>query len=186
MSKFQNDISAKEVWEDDLVKEDEISQDSYPSLMNLSAAFIYQFSLRPISPKPPEYVYIPLSCFEDFTKPTTDLDVFISQWNMAWESAQIRFDLFEEQLPHELKWLKDFKNENIYLVPNCGTKYYAYSPLFHLLPFRLLKKYNLPLLHKGYWPHNLRRWYYELFMPSDFEFKLSHAFAQHLWLCLII
>ena len=176
MNKPQNDLLAKKVWKNDLVKENEITQDNYPNLMNLSAAFFYEFAPRPILPKPPEYIYIPLS-----SEPTIDLDVFMSQWNTAWESAQIRLDLFEEDLPNNLEWLKKYKNENIYLIPNYGTKYYAYSSLFHLLPVRLLKKYNFPLLRDGHWPHNLRKWYYDSCMPSDFEHRLSHAFAQHLW-----
>ena len=182
MNKLKNDdvIVAKRVWEQDLVNEDEISQDSYPCLMNISAAFFLQCAPRPISPKPPEYIHIPLSCSESTIKPI-NLDVFISQWNIAWESAQIRFDLFKEDLPSNMEWIEDYKTENIYLIPNYGTKYYTYSSLFHLLPVKLLKKYQLPLLDKGHWPYTLRRWYYDQCMPSDFRNKLSYAFAQHLW-----
>jgi hypothetical protein len=162
-----------------LAQPDELTRDVFPRLGNISAAFFFQFLPIPVNPlSAPEYVYIPT------TPRDIGEEVFIGEWNMAWESGPLRKQMFHEfrRIPRKLKWTTKFKETDLRFVPlenNC--RYPGYAPLYHLLPLKTLRKFGLPALKKGHWP-TLGGWrgYHEI-MPPDFEDRLSDAFSYHVW-----
>ena len=80
-------ITEEDIWRDELQVE---SPDpvEYPALYNISSGFIFQFQAIPKLVKSPEYVYIPERLY--LTRRWTEVDVFVSKWNISWESAQAR------------------------------------------------------------------------------------------------
>ncbi|ASR49528.1 hypothetical protein B4V02_23990 [Paenibacillus kribbensis] len=170
-------IIERQLLESDLTK----SANEYsPTLRNISSAFIFQYVLVPDEAKNPEYVYIPEEYYSK--EQTIELDGFISQWNMTWEMGQIRNLFHEQDIPKNLSWLKRFREENIYLIPELKkNRFYAYSPLYHLLPARILIAFGLPLLRSGIWPYSQRNWTIERNLPMDFDLRLAKAFAYYVW-----
>ncbi|PUA37649.1 hypothetical protein C8Z91_20145 [Paenibacillus elgii] len=151
-----------------------------PILRNLSSAFFFEYVLVPNEVKNPEYVYISEEYYDKANRDKFEL--FISNWNLSWEMGQIRSLLYEHDIPEELLWLKRYREENIYLIPELKkNRYYAYSPLYHLLPTRILTAFGLPLLRPGIWPHSLRHFYIDQNLPIDFDLRLSKAFAYYIW-----
>jgi hypothetical protein len=164
-----------------IVNETEICEEDYPRLDHFSTAYFYDFTPIPAEKKSPEYVYYRINQ----NKSGTDdkLFVFVAQWNWLWEAGHLRYDFFAdtEKIPKELEWLKRYKEHNIYLLPqNYSHKYYTHSPLFHLLPKKVLKYFGLPLFKKGAWPYTTPFLNDQLF-PADFNNRLSKAFSYHIW-----
>jgi len=157
--------------------------DVFPQLYNISAAFFYRFLPRPVHRRAPEYVYVPTAGEgQDAQDATRSTLLHTAEWNMTWEAGRLRQDMFAEKLPSRLQWLRDYEEENIYLVPRVWEHhYYAYTPLFHLLPQDTLTRHGLPLLKKGIWPHMRRDWVIDRLIPEDFDTRLSSAFASHVW-----
>jgi len=90
--------------------------------------------------------------------------------------------MFEDSIPTKLKWLEKFNEVNLYLLPDTQKpKYDAYLPLYHLLPQRTLQNFNLPLFKRGIWPPMRYTHSTVPFMQTDFESRLSEAFAHHIW-----
>jgi len=177
----------EEIRKDNLLDEKEFNRDEFPMLRNLSTAFMYKFVARPQKEMLPEYVYVD-NYYDNYKKKrNTELHVAISQWNIFWEAGQLRYDFFQEDLPKSLKWLKKFRNRNIYLLPyKPNNRYYTYEPLFHLLPLKTRKYFNLPLVKEGIWPFTCDfNFYTNALLPSNFDNKLSQAFAYHIWPLLI-
>lgn len=177
----------EEIRKDNLLDEKEFNRDEFPILRNLSTAFMYQFVARPQEEMLPEYVYVD-NYYDNYKKKrNTELHLAISQWNIFWEAGQLRYDFFKEDLPKSLKWLKRFRNRNIYLLPyKPNNRYYTYEPLFHLLPLKTRKYFNLPLVKEGIWPFTCDfNFYTNNLLPSNFDNKLSQAFAYHIWPLLI-
>lgn len=173
------EITEEDIWEDELLVESPSPED-YPGLQNISSAFIFQFQAIPKSIKNPEYVYIPEKLYS--ARKWTEIDVFVSKWNISWESAQVRHILFDNEIPIELEWLKKYHDQNIYLIPKLKRhQYYAYLPIYHILPTRILQYYGLPILKKGNWPHSLRSLIVEEKLPKDFDTRVSKAFATYIW-----
>lgn len=112
----------------------------------------------------------------------TDINVFVSQWNSSWEAGRFRFDMYEDDIPNSLKWLHQYKSNNIYLLPKFPIKnYFLYSTIYHLLPKHILEYNRLPLLKRGNWPHSIVfPQYYEI-LPKDFDNRLSKAFSFYIW-----
>jgi hypothetical protein len=165
-----------------IAKGDELSPEWFPDLQSISPAFIYQMLPHPLSLKSPEYAYVPQNLKDGKRNSSIEVQLAVSQWNLAWEAGQLRYEMFEEKLPEELKWLEKFADKNIYLLPRThGHRYYSYVPLFHLLPRRTLNRFRLPLLKRGTWPHITEWGFIEGFLPSDFDLRLSRAFACHIW-----
>lgn len=172
-------ITEEDIWRDELQVE---SPDpvEYPALYNISSGFIFQFQAIPKLVKSPEYVYIPERLY--LTRRWTEVDLFVSKWNISWESAQARHMLFEKDVPKELEWLKKFQEHNVYLIPKLREhQYYAYLPIYHMLPPRILQYFGLPLLKRGNWPHSLRNQITEKRLPKDFDYRVSRAFATYIW-----
>ena len=127
----------------------------------------------------PEYVYVD-NYYDNYKKNrNTELHVAISQWNIFWEAGQLRYDFFQEDLPKSLKWLKKFRNRNIYLLPYTpNNRYYTYEPLFHLLPLKTRKYFKLPLVKEGIWPFTCDfNFYANNLLPSKKKEELEQETA---------
>lgn len=162
---------------------DDLSPDVFPSLDNLSSAFLFRFLPIPHDRRSPEFLYVPalgrgMAQGEENTKIT----LFIAQWNTCWESGQLRHEMFDDDVPKSLLWLRENADHNIYLLPRAETHcYYAYAPLFHMLPGRLLDRYGLPPFRRGLWPHTMEDAWREHLIATDFDERLSAAFADFVW-----
>ncbi|GKS12942.1 hypothetical protein YDYSY3_39420 [Paenibacillus chitinolyticus] len=166
----------RDIWENEILIS---SEEHSPCLRNISSAFELPYVLVPNSVKTPEYIYINETYFQSNT---LELEGFISQWNATWEMGQLRNPFHEDHIPQQLKWLLRYQQENVYLVPELTrNRYYAYLPLLHLLPSIILKAYGLPLMKPGIWPHLVRNWIVEENLASDFDSRLSKAFAHYVW-----
>jgi hypothetical protein len=165
----------------ELASGDELDPDIFPQLYNISSAFLYQYIFRPLSESPPEFVYVPFQAHEV----TTEEDLAFHKWNMCWEEGQLRGELFEDELPAQLKWLKKFEGANLYLLPDTKPRYEAYIPLYHLLPQRRLEYFSLPFFKKGIWPIGFSNHWRASLLTNNFESQLSKAFADHIWPLLI-
>jgi hypothetical protein len=170
--------------EQQLATGEQLNPEIFPQLYNLSAGFIFRFVYRPTSITCPEFVYVP------FEIHGTELDeehwakyeLLVCQWNYLWETSQLRYEFFQDDLPAQLSWLTKFSNSNLYLLPHTEkTRYDAYIPLFHLLPQRTLQKYRLPMLRRGIWPSIGYTHHAVPLLQADFEDRLSNAFAHHVW-----
>lgn len=160
-------------------------RDEFPFLLNMSAAFMYQFLPSPKKKLNPEFVYIAApkgGLFKTKTTKRMVFEVFITEWNMAWEANALREKIMYDKLPKSLEILKRYKDKNIFILPifSC-QRYEAYSPLLHLLPLKTCERFGLPTIRKGLWPHMMHHWYYDELLPKDFDLKLSQAFAFHVW-----
>jgi hypothetical protein len=171
----------KRILLDQLASGEELAPENYPRLFNLSTAFEYQYIFRPRVKKTPEFVYVPFCSHPD----TTNEDIFIHQWDMFWEAGHLREKFFEKKLPQSLSCLKRFDEANLYLLPNTKPRYEAYTPLYHLLPKRLLEQYSLPLIKSGIWPIGFGEEWILRLLNENFEQQLSKAFAHHVWPLLI-
>jgi len=170
----------------ELASGDDLDLDMFPQLYNISSAFFFQYLPHPLSSNLPEFVYVPLKTRQKKGGSYwTDCHVALHKWNISWEAGQLRHELFEDELPAQLKWLERFEDTNIYLLPDTNPRYDAYLPLYHLLPQRTLQNFNLPLLKKGIWPPTGFSHLTSLLLPSNFENQLSEAFAHHVWPLLI-
>jgi hypothetical protein len=178
--KIKDDMALQE-YDSLIATGEELTPEQYPQLYNLSAAFVYQFLPIPKQRVLPEYVYLE-AYPERISMQQAEFCLAISDWNIAWEASQLRHDMFNEELPTELGWLRQFDNQNIYLPKTSHHRYYTYSPLFHLLPKKTLDKFGLPLLKNGKWPF-LIRWTSDIdkLLLRNFDARLSRAFAYHIW-----
>jgi hypothetical protein len=164
---------------------DDLEPEKFPKLGNISSAFVFQFIPRPVEIKPPEFVYVPYQCKAMREDAELKIELTMANWGMTWEAAQLRHNFISDLdgLPDELSWLKNHEGDNIYLLPKGGpfSKYYAYCPLYHLLPQPLLKSYGLPALKGGLWPYMTSHFGRERELPLDFADRLATAFAHYIW-----
>jgi hypothetical protein len=170
-----------------IAKEDDLDPDVFPELYNLSPAFLFSLIPYPEKREQPEYVYMDVPIWRKRKKESeADLLVKIHEWNFAWEAGQLRYDMFGRKLPQGLKWLKRFRNQNIYLLPKTSFYHYeSHAPLYHLLPRKTLDRFSLPVLKKGLWPPSIPWGDYDEILPRDFDNRLSSAFAHHIWPLLV-
>lgn len=162
-----------------LARTDELTPDIFPRLGNISAAFFFQFLPIPVNPlSPPEYVYVPT------TPRDIRAEVFIGEWNMAWESGPLRNQMFQNfgKVPRKLKWITKFEETDFRFVPlENSCRYPGYAALYHLLPPKTLRRFGFPALKKGHWP-TMGGWRgYQYILPPDFEERLAAAFSWHVW-----
>lgn len=61
------------------------------------------------------------------------------------------------------------------------SNYEAYKPLYHLIPLRILRKYELTALKKGIWPPWTFSQHLDNLIPNDFDNRVSKAFAHFIW-----
>jgi hypothetical protein len=160
------------------------SPEWYPRLRNMSAAFMFRAVIRPETPVRPEYVTIPMRA--DDRDATLTKQLAVSKWNMLWEAAQYRRRFFtDDECPPEMLKIIDQGDINVVFVPRTRTRYFEYAPLFHLLPRRTLERFGLPLYRGGQWPFLSDVWSPDLYLPADFERRLSQAWAATVWRHLV-
>lgn len=164
---------------------EELEPEYFPRLGNISSAFMFKFIPRPVEIKSPEFVYVPYRRKANRDDTDIKIELAMTYWGITWEAAQLRLNFISETqgLPDELSWLQKHEGENIYLLPEEGPsrKYYAYCPLYHLLPQRLLQSHGLPPLKGGIWPYMNSHLGPERVLPSDFADRLATAFAHYIW-----
>ncbi|WP_345341511.1 hypothetical protein [Rhodococcus olei] len=154
--------------------------DMYPCMWNASAGFLFKAVLRAQDPTPPEYVTVPLTWRSGEPH---HLEAAVAEWNMLWEAAQFRRRIAAagDDLPPALERVADRGDINVVFVPRTRTRYHEYSPLFHLLPRGTVERHGLPLRARGQWPF-LADWISpDRYLPSDFEARLSRAWAGTVW-----
>ncbi|SNT60278.1 hypothetical protein SAMN05216276_10775 [Streptosporangium subroseum] len=157
---------------------DEATAEMYPRTFSQSAAFLYQRVVRPHEPLPPEYVTLPLTGVGN----RDGVRLAVAEWNMLWECAQFRRRFFsEENLPAMMREVAERGDVNVVFVPRTISRYHEYAPLFHLLPRSTLQRHGLPLLRGGQWPYLTGMEPVDHFLPTDFEERLSRAWASRVW-----
>jgi hypothetical protein len=167
----------------DIPDPDDLNDDRYPGLYNISPAFFYEVVPVPLGGRfRPEYVYV-----DPKATGLTDLamDAAISMWNIPWEAGHFRRTMMDKRFPRVLRKVIDAAGDecDVRLVPldrKCG-RYSAYAPLYHLLPLSLLKRHGLPPLKKGSWPAMISHPIPYVQLPRDFEARLASAFAELVW-----
>lgn len=168
--------------EQQILKDSDFNRDKFPNLWNLSSGYFFGHLPIPKEKKKPEFVFI--KNYENGKQLHAEKEVTIAEWNMIWEVGHLRTDFFWQKLPKELEWLKNYEGENIYLVPDHKDfLHQTYSPLFHLLPYKVRKQFRLPLLKKGNWPFitDYQSHLLDDIFKINFESQLSKAFAHHIW-----
>lgn len=181
-------VLERQLFSSELAKPDDLDPERYPHLDNISAAFMYRFMCRPLEPRPPEYVYVPIPARTG--APGDDLamrtQAAIAEWNYAWEAAELRSELHADSLPPNLSWLRTHKGQNLCLVGRWGrTRYEAYASLYHLLPRRVLERHGLPLFNRGLWPNSVPHVWRDRMLPVDADARLGRALAGYLWPLLV-
>jgi len=165
-----------------LARDEETDPECFPHLGTISARFFFRFLPIPHGElRPPEYVYIKYP--SGGSKDALRSQILVSDWNCAWESADLNRHIHESRLySRDLRWLKQAQGRNIRLVPRRDRwhLYDAYAPLYHLLPRKTLQIFGLPLLKRGLWPFtsSLTR---NRVIPLDFVDRLADAFSLHIW-----
>ncbi len=157
---------------------EQASPENFPRCWNMSAGIMYNAVLRAHEPLPPEYVSLPLFGSK------TDLEMVgaLAQWNLLWEAAQFRRRIFdEEELPPAIRAVADRGDHNVIFVPRTRSRYYEYLPLMHLIPKAILKRYGLPLLHRGTWPTIADFPRVDSLLPADFGARLARAWGATAW-----
>lgn len=157
-------------------KDQRHQEDEFPSLSTLSAAFIYDFLPNPKERKPLELVH--WNCDgEDVHKTLSAL----VRWNMCWEAGQFRPSVENKDFPESMKKLVSQEERNIYLLPNYKKHSYGkYAVLHHLLPVRLLQKYQLPFITNANWPVH-SAFEDKSNFSSYYNTRLQMAFAEYIW-----
>jgi DNA-binding CsgD family transcriptional regulator len=160
----------------------DLDPEEYPRLSTISAASFYSFVPVLSTPTTPELVYVPEPKGGDGR-----LSFFgaVGQWNLLWESGSIRQELFADQRadwPSTLQWLfeEKYKDRNILLVPDAGSRLDGYTPLYQLIPAEILQRHGLPPIMRAIWPPLLHN-EFPANLPIDVEDRLSQAFASLVW-----
>ncbi|WP_433417560.1 sigma-70 family RNA polymerase sigma factor [Microtetraspora malaysiensis] len=168
---------------EDLLAPESVTADEYPRAWNRSAGFIYKRIVRPHVPAPPEYVTLPLSdASASVGEGRWDVPLAMAKWNLLWEAAQFRRRFFsDDDLPDVMREIADRGDVNVVFVPRTVTRYYEYSPLFHLLSRSAVERHGLPLIRAGQWPFLMDTVPVDRYLPADFEDRLSRAWAWAVW-----
>lgn len=166
---------------DAFIPDDEATPDEYPTLRNMSAAFMFSGVVRPLEPTQPEYATISLDPGLGSDENATAV-VAVSKWNMLWEAGQFRRRFFDQgELPEPMASIADLGDVNITFVPRTRSRYFEYAPLLHLLSKRTMETFGLPALRGGQWPFLADYNGIDDFVPDDFETRLSRAWAWTVW-----
>lgn len=166
-----------------LASGEELDFDHFPALTTLSARFFFRFIPVAKNPTPPEVVFMPILGERLATTGT------LATWNSFWEASQFRKEVFEQYAEKEkfganelVTWIKALpEGLNAFLVPETSSRYEAYTPLYHLLPSDILRRFGLPALRRGIWPNNIMLASTEQCLPSNMQERLARAFAAYVW-----
>lgn len=166
---------------DAFLPDEQATPDAYPTLRNMSAAFMFSGVIRPLEPTQPEYATIALDPGLGSEENTKAL-VAVSKWNTLWEAGQFRRRFFDEdELPEPMAAIADLGDLNVTFVPRTRSRYYEYAPLLHLLPKNTMEHFGLPVLRGCLWPFLAEYNPIDDFLPDDFETRLSRAWAHRVW-----
>lgn len=161
---------------------DKIEPHVYPRLYNLSAGFGFRRVVRADVPDHPEFVTAPFGELDPRAVDRLAVVGSVAMWNLQWEAAQFRRRAFnEDELPDWMVAVADQGDFNIVFVPRTRSRYYEYSPLFHLLPRSIVERFGLPLLLGGQWPFVANAGDVDRYLPEDFERRLAQAWASVVW-----
>lgn len=167
--------------EETFIPGDEATPDIYPTLRNMSAAFMVNAVIRPLEPTQPEYATIALDPGLG-SEENTKAFLAVSKWNVLWEAGQFRRRFFDEdELPEPMATIADLGDVNVTFIPRTGSRYYEYAPLLHLLPRQTMETFGLPVLRGCVWPFVADYNGIDDFLPDDFETRLSRAWAYTVW-----
>lgn len=166
---------------------DETHDGVYPELYNLSARFLFRLLPRPVEPAVPEFLYVPAPEGPRSGRRRLELTGLLAQWNSAWESAQLRQQMFGDELERRVPKLKGKirGDANIFLFPDTKRRIDAYVPLYMLLPRGALARFGLPPLRRMLWPGYLAHRFPEGVLPPDAHRRLAAAFAAEVWPFLV-
>jgi hypothetical protein len=173
-----------EKWERETVfaTEDHSGPDLFPRLWNLSAGFTMRAVIRPLVPERAEYLTVSLPPRQASDDMAIKREVAIAKWNTLWEAGQFRRRFFdEEELSPDLSKIVDRGDLNIIFIPRTSSRYYEYAPLYHLLTRSTCERFGLPLLTGGQWPFVIKSADVCKYLPTDFEQRLSRAWASTVW-----
>lgn len=160
---------------------DQATPDAYPSLRNMSAAFMFSAVVRPLEPTEPEYATVFLDPGLG-SEASIKAAVAVSKWNMLWEAGQFRRRFFDEdELPEPMAAIADLGDVNLTFVPRTRSRYYEYAPMLHLLPKQTMESFGLPVLRGCEWPFLAEYDRIDDLLPDDFETRLSRAWAYRVW-----
>lgn len=160
---------------------DALDPDTFPTMKNLSAAFMYDAVIRPDETSAPEFATLTLDPGLGSEENTKTL-VAVSSWNTLWEAGQFRRRMFDfDDLPQHMADIADLGDINLTFVPRTRSRYFEHAPLLHLLPTRTLERFGLPALKTGLWPFTADYAGIDDFLPDDFETRLSRAWAWTVW-----
>lgn len=163
------------------IPDDEATPDAYPTLRNMSAAFMFSGVVRPLEPTHAEYATISLDPGLGSDENSAAV-VAVSKWNMLWEAGQFRRRFFaQDEMPEPMASIADLGDVNVTFVPRTRSRYFEYAPLLHLLSKRTLETFGLPALRGGQWPFLADYSGIDDFVPDDFETRLSRAWAWTVW-----
>jgi hypothetical protein len=156
-----------------------LDAEQYPRLWNASTGFFYRAVVRPETPAPLEYVSLPIPQERQLALETM---VAIAQWNGLWEAAQYRRRMAPSHpMPAAIYGIADRGDYNVAFIPRTASRYHEYSPLYHLIPQRVLERHGLPLLRCGQWPYLAGDEDIDDYVPADLEARLSRAWAAVVW-----
>lgn len=154
----------------------------YPTLHVLSPGMFYRGLPFPVPSQPDPLEVVFLSPARG--KAATESHVNIVEWNVLWESAQLRRELFKdwnEEHRNVPAWLLKYGDRNIHFVPHVKTDpSQTFEPLYKLLPLRILEKAGLPPAGRGMWPIFMAHDTYGD-MPGDAYARFERALSMHLW-----
>ncbi len=172
---------------DDLAPKDELTPELHPRLGTFPGMLMRFLPVMKVLP-PTEYVRLPPGCFQaSESLPAEHVEsLFCTEWNMAWEAGPIREQVFERKVPPSLQWIHRYPEKNFAFVPSSGPARYAeFSPLYNLLPNRVLERVGLPAMRCGLWPgldlQSLRSGERFESLPEDWTIRLGVGLAQVLW-----
>lgn len=160
---------------------DEADDALYPHLYHLSPRFFFQFLPRPAQPSPPEFLYLPMPKRDsEAAHQRMSLYGLMAQWNLAWESAQLRPQMFGHNLAEVAPNLRLREDANVFLLPDTSNKIDVLLPLYMLLPRNTLERFGLPPLRRPTWPSSFMLGEHDLF-PQDVAQRVAAAFASLVW-----
>ena len=177
--------SERDAWERSEVfaSGEDAQPDQFPRLWNLSIGMMKRAIIRPVVPTSPEFLTIRMRERVRSDDESIKQQLAVHEWNALWEAGQFRRRFFDEQedLTPDLVRIAERGDVNVFLVPRTPSRYHEFAPLYHLLSRDTCERFGLPLVSSGQWPYGMDYRRVDKYMPSDFEHRLSRAWASTVW-----
>lgn len=154
----------------------------YPSFAVASPGLFYESRPFPVptKPEPLELVFLRLPRGQTAE---TEYRVAAVEWNLLWESAHLRADLFQDwQKPNRRtpQWFLDHADRNIHFVTHIkNDPSTTFEPLYCMMPASTLRRAGLPVAGRALWPLAAGNFYDD--MPADADARFERALSMHLW-----